>query len=223
MRRAAAQLRVGHVVQQPRPRDQRLHRVALLGGEHRRASPQRQLGQEALGLQPAVDPVPHTVAGRVQEGASERSSRLHVAREEVAVEDAVGRAVQRHVRRSARPRLGAAAPQQQLRERDQLGTLGVAFPVEELDPQRQLAPGEPRRLQQAVGEPSGVAVRAFEERLRLRRRPGLQPPQRGGVRVGRHGGNGRPAPSTNQSTRPMSSSSASRHRVRSASCSSGER
>ena len=107
------------------------------------------------------------------------------------VEDAIGRAVERHVVGGARPGFGATALEQQTREHDQLGALRVALAVEELNAERQLAAGPPRRLEQPVREPSGVAVRLAEEGFRARRRPRLQPGQRRRVGVGRHGGNGR--------------------------------
>ena len=82
------------------------------------------------------------------------------------VQDAIGRAVERHVVGGARPGFGATALEQQTREHDQLGALRVALAVEELNAERQLAAGPPRRLEQPVCEPSGVAVRLAEEGFR---------------------------------------------------------
>jgi len=163
---AGAQLGVGHVVEETRPRQERADRVALLGRERGRSGAQRQLGQEPLRLQPAVDAVPHAVANGVQEGPPERGARLDVAREEVAVEDAIGRAVQRHAVGCARPRLRAAALEQEPGQRDQLGALWIVLPMEELHAQRELAPGASRGLQESVRQPAGIAVRPGEERFR---------------------------------------------------------
>src|SRR5712692_3239033 len=83
----------------------------------------------------------------------------------MAVEDAILPAVQRHVRRSARPRLRATALEQKPGERGQLGALWIALAVEELHAQGQLAPGATRGLHKSVRQPPGVAVRLREERF----------------------------------------------------------
>ena len=131
------------------------------------------------------------MAHGIEERAGERRSRLDVAREEVAVEDAIRSAVEDDVFRRAGAGLGAAALEQPLRQRHELGELRIAGAMQELDAQRQLATRAPRRGDETVREPTRVAVRSREEVFGARRRPRLKPTQRRGVRVDRHRGDGR--------------------------------
>ena len=98
---AVSELGIGDVVEQPRPRHERLHRVLFLGAQRRRRRPcERQLGEETLRLQPPVDAVPDAVPGRIEERLRKEALRLDVAGEDVAVDPSL--AVEHHVRGSDR-------------------------------------------------------------------------------------------------------------------------